>query len=478
LPQIHRRSLKFNHTIAIPDGTPLPYQTKRYATQEREKAHKYAKSGIKPSDSLGTMQTFDTVKLGNSTLFKQAKSPFYNLRVMVKGQRRQFSTGESTKAKATDKARIILADLKSRGLGEAITLHSRRVDETPADPTLDEFAKLYQKVMAYADYPPSIHTQARYIKTLKFIGNVSRLNRIRSLTPAKIKTFIASYQEMRLQEHRTPDSVKVSLNSILRNAAALFSKSALAGYADHGLVITNPFKGLKLRRVAIKGFSPLKPEILQTIWGNAALLRDGNPDATPPPPHAGRWGEPDLRKPHPEAYLLLLLELGLGLRRNESDKAEWEWIFSDAQGRTFLEVKSTPFFIPKSGERRVIPLAKLLHDTLLAYKTDSRFIVPGREPSIYAPGKEPKNLVYRCDLHHRALARWLRLQGVSDGKPCHVMRKQFGSYVATVFSLYHAQKFLGHSSPKVTSDYYAGLVELPEIDNVKQLANASPIPTR
>jgi integrase len=118
----------------------------------------------------------------------------------------------------------------------------------------------------------------------------------------------------------------------------------------------------------------------------------------------------------------------------------------------------------------VIPVADVLYEALKHYfRADAEFIVPGRQPIIYAPGKVPKNLVYRCDLHHRTLARWLRLQGIHDGKPCHVLRKQFGSYVATTFGLYHAQKFLGHSSPKVTSDYYAGLVDLPEINHVKLL---------
>jgi integrase len=181
-----------------------------------------------------------------------------------------------------------------------------------------------------------------------------------------------------------------------------------------------------------------------------------------------RWVKPDWRNPHPEAYLILLLELGAGLRRHEIDKAQKDWFFTDADGRVFLEVKATPFFTPKSRERRVIPVARILYDTVRPFfRDDSPFVVPGREPKIYEPGKQPKNLVYRCDIHHRTLAAWLRLQGVNDGKPCHVLRKQFGSYVATAFGLYHAQKFLGHSSPKVTSDYYAGLVELPEINNLQ-----------
>ena len=59
---------------------------------------------------------------------------------------------------------------------------------------------------------------------------------------------------------------------------------------------------------------------------------------------------------------------------------------------------------------------------------------------------------------------WLHGMGVTSAKPCHALRKEFGSYVATSFSLFHAQKLLGHSSPSVTSDYYAGLIGLPELN--------------
>jgi len=443
------------------------------------------------------------VKFDGCTLFKQEKSPYYNLRVMLKGKRRQFSTGESTVGKATDKARAILADLKSRGLTETVALHSRRVDELPSDPSFDEFSDLYRKVMQAAEYPPSFQTQERYIKSLAFMGEALRINRIRTLSPEKVKRFIADYQSEAAKNGRAGNSVKVSLNSILRNGAALFSKAALSGYKDRGLVITNPFAGLKLRRVEIKGFSPLKPDALQAVWGNAALLRDGKPtaklpngEATKPPAKACRMcgekipkkrsgpvgqfcssdcrnrarraDEPDWSKPHPEAYLILLLELGLGLRRNEADKAQKDWFFTDAQGRIYLEVKETPFFVPKSKERRVIPVSKVIYEAITRYlRKEDAFIVPGRQPKAYPPDKQPKNLVYRCEEHHRALVRWLRVQGIDDAKPCHLLRKQFGSYVATAFGLYHAQKFLGHSSPKVTSDYYAGLVELPEINHLQ-----------
>ncbi len=152
------------------------------------------------------MNTPHKLKIGNTTLFKQAKSPFWNLRVMIRGRRRQFSTGESTKALAEDKARSILVDLKSRGLAEAITLHSRRVDQTPTDPTIDEFARLYEQVIACGDYPPAHQTQQRYLKSLKFLCAEIRVVRIRSLTPEKVRAFIAAYQDRRTRDGRFPDN--------------------------------------------------------------------------------------------------------------------------------------------------------------------------------------------------------------------------------------------------------------------------------
>jgi integrase len=74
-----------------------------------------------------------------------------------------------------------------------------------------------------------------------------------------------------------------------------------------------------------------------------------------------------------------------------------------------------------------------------------------------------KSAVYRCDQAHRTLVAWLRKFGIDDPKPCHRLRKEFGSFVSTTLGLFHAQRFLGHSSPNVTSDYYAGLTDLPQL---------------
>ena len=43
------------------------------------------------------------------------------------------------------------------------------------------------------------------------------------------------------------------------------------------------------------------------------------------------------------------------------------------------------------------------------------------------------------------------------------MRKLFGAQIATGYGLYVAQKLLGHTDPKITSDYYAALCSIPDV---------------
>src|SRR5438046_2136273 len=103
------------------------------------------------------------------TLFKQPRSPFYTMRVMHGGQRRKFSTGESALAAARRKAAAITADIKSRGFGEAIGLHSRRNDIRSADPDIEEFATIYRDVVSRSEMPPTKPSVEYYIRSLKML---------------------------------------------------------------------------------------------------------------------------------------------------------------------------------------------------------------------------------------------------------------------------------------------------------------------
>lgn len=396
-------------------------------------------------------------------LEKQEGSEFYSMRIMHRGKRRRFSTGTSSIKAAKQKARLIMADIQSRGFDEAVKIHSKRRDQIPTDPIITEFAELYRAVSVGFDSPPSRPTRERYIRSLARIAEASGVRRISQLDGNKIEIFKGRYLSDGRKKGRKDDSIRTSLNGILRNAAALFSIQALQGYRRHGVQFTNPFSGTQIKRVRLKSYSPLPRDLVACIWKKATLLRDGDKDADPPDEALRARDTFDFREPQPDSYMILLLELGLGLRRDEADKCQWDWFFTDHEDRRYLEVRETPYFLPKSKESRVVPVEEALWKAIRDGKTNDEFVVDGNPPTPRDPERDLKSKVYRCDRAHRTLVSWLRKMGITDPKPCHLMRKEFGSYVATSFGLYHAQRLLGHSSPSVTSDYYAGLTELPFI---------------
>src|SRR5208282_2547197 len=154
--------------------------------------------------------------------------------------------------------------------------------------------------------------------------------------------------------------------------------------------------------------------------------------------------------------------------REEAGKSEWDWLFNDQDGRRLVEIRKTEFFTPKGKRKRILKVETTLWDAIQeTHWEGARFIIPGNMPKIYTKETAPKNIVYRCDKHHRTLATWLRKMGVNDMNPCHRLRKEFGSYVATSFGLFACQRMLGHSSPKVTDDFYAALIDLPELCHTK-----------
>lgn len=399
-------------------------------------------------------------------LFKKERSPYYYVRIMVAGKRRKFSTGETTLRKAQNKATAIVADIRSRGFEEAVKIHSRRKDKLPNDPTIDEFVTLARKVFKKElSEPPSRSTYERYLRDISRVAKTAGAKRLSDLDEQRIEKFITLYKK-KAEKKRDPKHVRTTVQSIIRSCSALFAARMLRAYAKHGLDdLENPFSKVDLPPVRIAPYSPLPAGTLEEICKAAQLLKTGDPKANAPKRVRNRALGPDFRKPQVGAYLLFLLELGLGLRRNEADKAEWDWILPSIDGRHILEVRETDFFCPKSKQSRVIPVPKQILDELSKFRrTDDPFIVPGCSPKVYAPHKEPTNISYRCDESHRALVEWLRSRGVKDDKPCHRLRKEFGSAVATTFGLFAAQKMLGHSSPLVTEGYYAGLTQLPPLE--------------
>lgn len=402
-------------------------------------------------------------------LFKKDRSPFYYVRIMHKGERRKFSTGETTIRKAESKAVAILADIRSRGWSEAIKIHSRRRDKVPNDPKIDKFVEIARKVFREKlAEPPSRSTYERYLRDIDRVAKLSGAKKLSDLDEKRIDRFITLYKQKAIEDKkRDAKHVASTLRTILRSCSALFAPKMLKAYQKLGLEdVRNPFAEVEKPRVKLEEYSPLPANILKKICEDAQLLKVGDPEADEPKKVRNRSRSADFREPQVGCYLLFLLELGLGLRRNEADKAQWDWILPTIDGSHILEVRETPFFQPKSKQKRKIPVPPVILRELTKFRrADDPFIVPGNAPKTYPLHQEPKNISYRCEESHRALVAWLQKRGVTADKPCHLLRKEFGSAVATTFGLFAAQKMLGHSNPQVTAAHYAGLTQLPQLEN-------------
>lgn len=402
---------------------------------------------------------------------RQRSSKDYQIKVKVGPKQVWFNTHTPSKDAAALIAKRIYVDLCTLGAAETLAKYKEGNRPEPAanDLSIADFCGVFRERRQSVDRPVSIPTGERYIKSLTFICRDLKITRLSALTRAAVATFKDNYLAQGRKEKRDAESVKVSCNAMLRNAAALFSKRMLAAYEEKGHSISNPFEGQQVRGVKLQTYTPVDQTVYDSIWRDAILLRDGDPDAKAPKASASRWNKHDFRQPNLAAYALLLLTFGLGLRRNEADKAQKDWFYTSGS-ENYLTIQETPFFKPKSKESRTIHVDPELYAELKRVMDShvSPFVVPGHLPVQHEPGKEPKNIVYRCDYAHRALTAWLKARGFTDSKPIHQARKEFGSFVANdpTLGLFAAQKLLGHSSPAVTAQHYAGL-KVPKVGNVK-----------
>jgi integrase len=75
-------------------------------------------------------------------------------------------------------------------------------------------------------------------------------------------------------------------------------------------------------------------------------------------------------------------------------------------------------------------------------------------PSPLAPKAVLRGDYYRCRAQFDYLSAWLRQQGVTEQKPLHTLRKEFGSLVNRAHGIHAASKALRHADINVTNNFY------------------------
>ena len=160
----------------------------------------------------------------------------------------------------------------------------------------------------------------------------------------------------------------------------------------------------------------------------------------------------EMAEADPEAFKVIVLALMCGLRRSEIDNLLWRMFdFS----RSLLRVESTEFHELKSedsaGEIDLNPATLTLFKDYRAKAATAAFVIESTGKS----GNEMRSRGYRCDAIFNRVISWLRLQGVTDPKPLHTLRKEIGSIIASEHGIFEASRYLRHSDIRITSAIYA-----------------------
>jgi integrase len=222
----------------------------------------------------------------------------------------------------------------------------------------------------------------------------------------------------------------VTVNSLIRNAGALFGKKILPDI-DKSLNLQRPLplEGVKLEKSpSLRYRSKIDP---YAILANARN---------------------DLAEADPEGFKILLLALVCGLRRSEIDNLLWR-SFDFAKSK--IHVEATEYHQLKSEDSA--GEIDLDRDTLAIFRgwraqhPKSLFVVESSKP----PKTGTTYRTYRCDEIFKRVLAWLREHGVDDTKPLHTLRKEIGSVIASEHGIFEASRYLRHSDIRITSAIYA-----------------------
>lgn len=248
-----------------------------------------------------------------------------------------------------------------------------------------------------------------------------------AITPAAV----TAWKVRRLSAARDPVAKRaavVTVNSLIRNARALFSRRLLPFLRERlswdGPV---PFDGVLLEKAPSVRY--------QSRLDAPALLRSA-------------WEE--LERVDPDVLTVIVLALACGLRRSEIDWLCWPALDLDA-GK--LRVESTKWHQLKSEDSAGVldlsgDVAAWLRERQKAASPGAVFVLRGRRVGSFKTG-------YRCKPLFSRVVAWLRGKGVVGKRPMHTLRKEIGSLIAAEHGIFAASRYLRHADIKITAAVYA-----------------------
>lgn len=411
----------------------------------------------------------------------------YSIQLMHAGRREWFNTGENEKAAAGAIVAEIYRELE-RGGWDAALERFKPAKLRKAAPVLEPSIIQNPTVGEYLAFveaeggvkPTTLSAYSRMFRLIvshvlkvkksssRFYAAGTALKALRSkldavpladVTAEAVRLWKLSYLKQAGAEPTSRARAEVTMNSIMRQAKALFSKRLIA-LTKGRMILPDP---LPLHDVEFckvpSSYYKYKSKV-----DAAALLTAGREELA----EGGRLAE----------FQILVLALMCGLRRNELDKLLWTQIdFKTGK----ISIETTHVFKAKSdasnAEVDIEPeLVALLRGWKLLAK--SEFVIE----SDVKPRLEGNSAHYRLSHQLDSLIVWLRGKGVDAPKPLHTLRKEYGSLMVKTYGIYVASCALRHEDLQVTVKHYAdtkaratpGLGAMLVPPNVQTVAFAAP----
>jgi len=374
--------------------------------------------------------------------------PNYGARIAYQRKRVFFNLETPNKDAAAAKAVQIFKFLNSHGWEETMLRYQphrvtnpRRLPDTVGalieaatelstarEQTKGAYAKAFRRIVAdIAGIDGAGRYDARkggHERWKKRVDSV-KLSRI---TPERITAWKNKYLEEAGDNALERRSRVTTLNGLLANGSALFSKKFRHFLADRVcLPDPLPFDGVRKEK-------------------GPSLRYRSKIDAT----EILQKAQEELAPSNPEAFKIILLAAVCGLRRSEIDLLLWDaFDFS----RKELHIESSEYHQLKSEDSAgVIDFDDNLAAIFQGYfaRAKGEFVIEATGN----PRRKPGSGSYRCAPHWKTVLSWLKGQGVKAQKPVHELRKEIGSMIAAEHGIYEASRYLRHSDIRITAQYY------------------------
>src|SRR5260221_1847098 len=276
-------------------------------------------------------------------LRKQPNSPNWFVEISARGMRRKLSLETPNKENAGARARDIYQIARAVGWDAVQAKYRPKAAEAKTNLTVGQFIALAESVATVERL-----TLRGYVAALRRIVSdsfgldlgkkkfdphgggpqecVERVDAVKlaKLTPQKIQQWKRSFLSNAAPDPISHRSAKTSVNTYLRQARSLFSRSIIKHLRDVSLPDPLPFAGVE--------FKPRQSLKYRATFDVQALISKA---------------KAELSHQYPEAFKVFLLAVMVGLRRREIDLLEWSsFLWNDG----LVRIKATEHFDAKTED--------------------------------------------------------------------------------------------------------------------------------